>query len=112
MQPENQQKPWRVYLLCCADGTLYTGVTNCIERRLGAHNRGKASKYTRSRRPVTLQAISAGMGRGEALRLEIKIKQLPKSKKAAGLAMKECSTTGKCAKQKTVCAGWKKEGKA
>jgi len=112
MQPENQQKPWRVYLLSCADGTLYTGATNSIERRLGEHNRGKASRYTRSRRPVTLRAISADMSRSEALRLEIKIKQMPKSKKAAGLVTKGYSTVRKCAKRKTTLTKREKESKA
>ena len=43
-----------VYLLRCADGTLYTGCTNDLDRRLVAHNAGKGAKYTRSRRPVVL----------------------------------------------------------
>ncbi len=43
-----------VYLLRCADGTLYTGCTNDLDRRLAAHNAGKGAKYTRSRRPVVL----------------------------------------------------------
>ena len=87
MKPKNKQKhhPWQVYILCCADGTFYTGATNGIEKRLLEHNRGKASKYTRSRRPVALRAISADMSRGEALRLEMKIKKLPKAKKTACL---------------------------
>ena len=55
-----------VYLLRCADGTLYTGCTNDLDRRLAAHNAGKGAKYTRSRRPVVLvyreQAPSGGNG--------------------------------------------------
>ena len=43
-----------VYLLRCSDGTLYTGCTNNLDRRLAAHNAGKGTKYTRSRRPVAL----------------------------------------------------------
>ena len=43
-----------VYLLRCSDGTLYTGCTNNLDRRLAAHNAGKGAKYTRSRRPVAL----------------------------------------------------------
>lgn len=74
-----------VYILSCSDGSFYTGITNSLEKRLTDHNRGTASKYTRSRRPVTLLATSAGMSRGEALRLEIKIKKLPKTKKIAFL---------------------------
>ena len=42
------------YILLCADGTLYTGWTNDIEKRLAAHNAGRGAKYTRGRRPVTL----------------------------------------------------------
>jgi len=76
---------WRVYILCCADGSFYTGATNRLEKRISDHNRGTASKYTRSRRPVILLATSIEMSRGEALRLEVKIKKMPKTKKIAGL---------------------------
>ena len=47
-----------VYLLRCADGTLYTGCTNDLDRRLAAHNAGKGAKFTRSRRPVVLSTVS------------------------------------------------------
>ena len=57
-----------VYLLRCADGTLYTGCTNDLDRRLAAHNAGKGAKYTRSRRPVVLvyreQAADRSGGNG------------------------------------------------
>jgi putative endonuclease len=45
-------KSWIVYLLCCSDGRIYTGVTNNLEKRLEAHNKGNASKFTRARLPV------------------------------------------------------------
>jgi len=80
-----KQPAWRVYILCCTDGSFYTGATNNIEKRLSDHNRGTASKYTRSRRPVTLMATSVEMNKSEALRLEIKIKKMPKAKKTACL---------------------------
>ncbi|MDD4091527.1 MAG: GIY-YIG nuclease family protein [Smithellaceae bacterium] len=110
----SKQKPdaWRVYILCCADGTFYAGATNSIERRLGEHNRGTASKYTRSRRPVTLLASSGPMSKSEALRLERKIKKLPRAKKTAGLTMKECSTFQKYAKRTTASIARKKENRA
>ncbi|MRR15031.1 MAG: GIY-YIG nuclease family protein [Deltaproteobacteria bacterium] len=76
---------WIVYILRCADGTLYTGATNRLEKRLTDHNRGKASKYTRSRRPVILVAASREMSRSEALILESRIKKMPKEEKIAGL---------------------------
>ena len=74
-----------VYILRCSDGSFYTGVTNDLEKRLTGHGRGTASKYTRSRRPVTLLATSVEMNKGEALRLEIKIKKMPKAEKVACL---------------------------
>ncbi len=47
-------KPWTVYILRCGDGSLYTGITNHLEKRLEAHKSGKGAKYTRSHQPVEL----------------------------------------------------------
>jgi putative endonuclease len=70
-----------VYLLRCADGSLYCGWTTDIERRLAAHGTGKASRYTRSRRPVRLAAVIPVPDRSAALREEARIKQLPRKEK-------------------------------
>jgi len=78
-------KEWAVYILRCSDDTLYTGITNNFEKRLIAHNRGMAAKYTRSRRPVVLSAVSNPMFRADAMRLELRIKKLAKGKKIAAL---------------------------
>jgi len=73
----------RVYLLRCADGSLYCGWTNDMDRRLAAHRAGTASRYTRSRLPVEL-AWSRPMGsRSEAMREEARIKRLPRAAKDA-----------------------------
>jgi homoserine kinase type II len=80
-----KSKVWVVYILRCADNSLYTGITNDITKRLEAHNQGTASKYTRSRRPVELLINSTKMGKSAAMRLEIKIKKLPKTKKITAL---------------------------
>ncbi len=80
---------WVVYILRCSDDSLYTGMTNNIERRFAAHNQGTAAKYTRSRRPVELMATSVKMNRSDAMRLEIKIKKLPKTKKISTLKKTE-----------------------
>jgi putative endonuclease len=114
MKPKDQQKRdgWAVYLICCSDGSFYTGATNCIERRLGEHNSGTASKYTRARRPVTLLAVSGPMSGSEALSLERKIKKLPRTKKITGLVTKGYSTVRKCAKRKTTLTKREKESKA
>lgn len=79
-------KDWIVYILHCRDHTLYTGITNNIEKRLINHNKGTASLYTKTRLPVKLLALSRGMSKEEALRLEIKIKRLPKNRKLTALA--------------------------
>ena len=69
------------YIVQCADGTLYTGWTNCLQKRLKAHNEGKAgAKYTRSKRPVKL-VYYEGFETKEAMRREYAIKQLTRKQK-------------------------------
>jgi putative endonuclease len=70
-----------VYLLRCADGSLYCGWTTDIERRLTAHRAGTASRYTRSRRPLELAAVIPAADRSAALREEARIKRLPRAAK-------------------------------
>jgi putative endonuclease len=66
---------WAVYILECADGSWYTGVTTDIDRRLIQHNTGKASRYTRSRLPVRLVCVRDDLpDRSSALQLERKVK--------------------------------------
>ena len=80
-------KGWVVYIVRCIDDTLYTGITNNLEKRLTAHNRGMGAKYTCSRRPVVLSTVSNSMSRTDAMRLELVIKKLAKGKKIATLKM-------------------------
>ncbi|WFS61158.1 GIY-YIG nuclease family protein [Pseudodesulfovibrio thermohalotolerans] len=72
---------WHVYLLRCADNSLYCGITNNLDRRLAAHNAGTASKYTRARLPVRLAASVTVDGKSAALRLEMAIKKMPAGQK-------------------------------
>ena len=72
---------WYVYILQCADGTLYTGITNDIDRRLKAHNAGTASKYTRVRRPVAMVYQEEIDTKGNALRRELQIKSMSRQHK-------------------------------
>lgn len=70
------------YIVQCADGTLYTGWTNCLARRMKAHNEGKAgAKYTRAKRPVKLVYYEGFATRKEAMSREYRIKQLTREKK-------------------------------
>ena len=71
------------YLLRCCDGTLYCGWTNCLEKRVAAHNSGKGAKYTRARRPVALAYFEEYSTRGEAMRREAAIKRLSRAQKEA-----------------------------
>ena len=78
-------KEWQVYLLECADRSLYCGVTKNLETRLLKHNEGVASKYTRSRLPVKLVAVRKDLTKSNALKLEHQIKKLPAGKKISAL---------------------------
>jgi putative endonuclease len=75
-----------VYLLRCADGTLYCGWTVDLERRIAAHNAGRASRYTRSRLPVELAWCAPQPDRATAMREEVRIKRLPRPAKLALIA--------------------------
>jgi len=70
-----------VYMVCCANGTLYTGYTIDVERRIALHNAGKGARYTRSHRPVSLVATWTFNSKGEALRAERELKRLPREQK-------------------------------
>lgn len=70
-----------VYMLRCADGTLYTGWTNDVQKRLAAHNDGRGAKYTRSRRPVLLVYEEECEDKSAALRREAALKRLSRAEK-------------------------------
>ena len=72
---------WTVYLVRCRDGSLYTGITTDLDRRLAAHNAGTASRYTRSRLPVKLVHEERGFSHSTALKREAAIKRLSRPRK-------------------------------
>ena len=73
---------WKVYILHCADNTLYTGITTDIERRIKEHNNGnKGARYTRTRRPVKLAYQESCISRSEASSREHSIKKLKRTEK-------------------------------
>ena len=74
---------WTVYLVRCADDSLYCGITNDLEARLAAHSAGKGAKYTRRRGPVTLVFTKKCRSKSLALRIEYAIKQLDRDEKLA-----------------------------
>lgn len=72
---------WIVYIVQCADGTFYTGISNNLERRLKQHNAGTASRYTRYRLPVTLIYQAVQPTKSAALKRELEIKKLSRKAK-------------------------------
>ena len=88
------QPPSWVYMVECRDGTLYTGWTTDLAKRVSAHSSGRGAKYTRSRAPVRLVYAEACAGKSAALRREAAIKKLTRAQKLA------------------LAAGWRAEGEA
>ncbi|MDO5545068.1 MAG: GIY-YIG nuclease family protein [Eubacteriales bacterium] len=72
---------WYLYILRCGDGTLYTGITTDIQRRLEAHRQGRGAKYTRGRGPLELAYQEECGTHSEALKRELAVKALPRAEK-------------------------------
>jgi predicted GIY-YIG superfamily endonuclease len=81
-----RRRAWCLYLVRCADDTLYTGITNDLQRRLEQHNRGTASRYTRSRLPVELVYREGCRDKSGALKKELRVKSLSRQAKYAYIA--------------------------
>lgn len=77
------------YIVKCKDGSLYTGWTNDLEKRICAHNEGKGAKYTKSRRPVTLVYYETFQTKEEAMSREYHIKRMNKKEKEAMIEGRE-----------------------
>lgn len=78
-----KQQSWKLYILRCADGTLYTGITTDIAARLEAHRNGKGAKYTRGRTPLELTYTEECGDHSSALKRELAVKRLTKAEKLA-----------------------------
>ena len=83
MKRKQHKSMWFVYILRCADGTFYTGITKDLIRRCQQHETGTASRYTRSRRPTQLVYQECYPSQSEALRREAAIKALTRRQKVA-----------------------------
>ena len=77
---------WYLYILRCGDGTLYTGITTDVEKRLAAHRSGKGAKYTRGRQPLELVYRESCENHSQALKREWEVKQLTRQEKEALIA--------------------------
>lgn len=74
---------WYLYILRCGDGTLYTGITTDVERRLEAHRSGTGAKYTRGRGPLTVAYREICGSHSDALKRELAVKKLTREQKEA-----------------------------
>ncbi len=74
---------WHVYIIECRDGSLYTGITNDLVRRIRQHNAGRAARYTRGRGPVVMRYCEICLSRAQALRREWAVKRLTRVQKQA-----------------------------
>jgi putative endonuclease len=90
---------WTVYLVRCADESLYCGITNDLTARLAAHAAGKGAKYTRGRGPFELVALQRCRDKRVALRIEHAVKQLPRRDKLA-LDARRLAAIARVARQK------------
>lgn len=88
MQPARHMSDttYFTYIVRCADGTLYTGWTVDLEKRLSAHNQGRGARYTSGRRPVTLAASWAFASKAEAMSFEFRLKSLSRRRKEEMIA--------------------------
>lgn len=72
---------WFCYVLECADGTFYTGITKSLDQRLSVHNLGRASRYTRGRLPVRLVYVESHPTQSSASRRELQVKKMSRARK-------------------------------
>ena len=75
------ESTWKLYILRCGDGSLYTGITTDVQKRLAAHRSGKGAKYTRGRGPLELVYSEECGSHSDALRREMEIKRLTREEK-------------------------------
>ncbi len=80
-QTDSKNETWFVYILRCEDGSLYTGIAKDVNRRCVQHNAGTASRYTRSRRPVSVEYQEVQQSRSMALKRELAIKAMSRQAK-------------------------------
>ncbi|MEP1231547.1 MAG: GIY-YIG nuclease family protein [Litorimonas sp.] len=79
-------KAWAVYIVRCADGSFYTGISNDVDKRIATHNAGKGAKYTSRRTPVTLIYSEPSENRSTATKRERIIKKYSRAKKVSLIA--------------------------
>lgn len=85
-QPDRKLKQWYFYLARCSDGSLYSGITVDLEKRMEVHNEGKGARYTRSRRPVVMVYSERLPDQSSALKREAEVRKWTRTRKEALIA--------------------------
>lgn len=91
-QEATKAETWFVYIARCNDGSLYTGIARDVLSRIAAHNAGRGARYTRGRGPLSVCAQRRCASKGDALRLELAVKRLPRPDKETLLAGRRLAT--------------------
>jgi putative endonuclease len=104
--------PWFVYIVRCADDTLYTGIARDVAARLRAHEAGRGARYTRSRGPLSLCAVRRCPSKGQALSLERSIKLLTRADKQELLRGRRLSAFARACERKRVASAGARAAKA
>ena len=81
-----KKKPWSLYILECGDGSLYTGISNNVQKRFACHCAGRGARYTRTHQPVKLMYVEECGPQGMAMSREREVKKFPKKRKLALIA--------------------------
>ena len=87
------EKEWTVYILECRDGTLYTGITDDLERRFKAHQEGRGAKYTRGRGPLKLRYRETVADKSTALKRECTLKRMTRKEKLSIIDKNQLNTS-------------------
>jgi putative endonuclease len=95
MEGLNNQSRWRVYVLSCRNNYLYIGITNNLQKRMAAHEKGNGSKFVRSHRPFELLKVIYCIDEKEARKLEYSLKKLKRRDKFKKLGLEYCAVPGK-----------------
>jgi putative endonuclease len=82
----SRKPPWSLYILECGDGSLYTGISNNVQKRFACHCAGRGARYTRSHQPVKLMYVEECGAQGKAMNREREVKKYPKKRKLALIA--------------------------
>ncbi len=109
MARKRRKAAWSIYILECRDGSLYTGISNDVRKRLAAHKAGRGAKYTRAHLPVALRYVEKCGTRGQAMSREYEVKKLGRKKKLELVSKEFGNYKGSCTKLVIILTSFSKK---